>query len=79
MLERSPEYNSVCETYTTAGVDNVIACFNYLQAIGGNACGVGSDSSQFCYAGDAEITGTNVSGTSSASSLWYEAVIRTTK
>ena len=69
-IARSAEFNNECFTYTTAGVDNVIACFNYLQAIGFHACTVNGDNVQFCYAGDAQVTGSNVSGGPSASSLW---------
>ncbi|KAF8841805.1 hypothetical protein BDN67DRAFT_900721 [Paxillus ammoniavirescens] len=61
-------YTSVCQTYSTAGVDNVIACFNYLNSIGNNACGVSGDCVIFCTAGDADISGSNVSGGPSASS-----------
>ena len=43
-IARSAEFNNECFTYTTAGVDNVIACFNYLQAIGSHACTVNGDS-----------------------------------
>ena len=68
MLEA--RYNSVCETYTTANVDDTIACFNYLVSIGNNACGLSGDNIQFCHAGSAQITGSNVSGTGSASSAW---------
>lgn len=67
---RSALYNNVCQTYTTANVDNVIACFNYLQSIGGNACTVNGDNVQFCYSGNAQVTGSNISGTGSASSRW---------
>ncbi|KAI0059299.1 hypothetical protein BV25DRAFT_1137433 [Artomyces pyxidatus] len=66
---RAALYDPVCETYTTADVDNVIACFNYLESIGGNACTVDGDNVQFCYSGDAQVTGSNISGTGSASSL----------
>jgi len=66
--ELFPRYTSVCETYTTADVDDTIACFNYLQAIGSNNCGVSGDNVQFCYSGNAQITGSNISGTGSASS-----------
>lgn len=64
-------YNSVCQTYTTGAVDNVIACYNYLVSIGNNACGLSGDNVQFCSSGNAQITGSNVSGTGSASSSWY--------
>lgn len=69
-IARSADYTSMCYTYTTGSVDNVIACFNYLVNIGTHACGVGPGSVQFCYAGDAQVTGTNIYGYPSVSSSW---------
>ncbi|KAI0058211.1 hypothetical protein BV25DRAFT_1841192 [Artomyces pyxidatus] len=66
---RDALYNNACETWTLADVDNVIACFNYLESIGGHACTVNGDWVQFCYSGDAQVTGSNESGYPSASSL----------
>ncbi|KAF8838063.1 hypothetical protein BDN67DRAFT_982806 [Paxillus ammoniavirescens] len=66
--ELKKRYTSVCQTYSTGGVDNVIACFNYLNSIGNNACGVSGDNVVFCTAGDAGVSGSNVSGGPSASS-----------
>ncbi|KAJ3840648.1 hypothetical protein F5878DRAFT_522322, partial [Lentinula raphanica] len=68
LASRSDRYTNECFTYTTANVDDVIACFNYLQNIGSNTCAVNGDNVQFCYAGTAQISGSNISGTSSAAS-----------
>ncbi|TFK65679.1 hypothetical protein BDN72DRAFT_900512 [Pluteus cervinus] len=69
VFSRSAKYNSVCETYTTGNVDGVIACYDYLHSIGGNSCGVNGDKVRFCSSGDAQVTGSNISGTGSAASL----------
>ncbi|KAI0059302.1 hypothetical protein BV25DRAFT_1779087, partial [Artomyces pyxidatus] len=71
---RAALYSPVCQTYSTGSVDNVIACFNYLEAIGGHACTV-AQNVQFCYAGDAQVMGSNVSGTESASSLCSDVAL----
>jgi hypothetical protein len=68
--KRAVLYDAVCQTYTTADVDNVIACFNYLAKIGGN-CVVHGENVNFCTVGDAAVTGSNTSGENSASSSWY--------
>ncbi|KAJ3968311.1 hypothetical protein EV361DRAFT_785511, partial [Lentinula raphanica] len=68
-------FTNECFTYTTANVNDVIACFNYLENIGGNSCAVNGDNSQFCYAGTAQISGSNVSGTSSAASLCSDVAL----
>ncbi|KAI0059297.1 hypothetical protein BV25DRAFT_1918544 [Artomyces pyxidatus] len=72
---RAALYSPVCQTYSTGDVDDVIACFNYLEAIGGNACTVDGDNVQFCYAGDAQVTGSNESGYPSASSLCSDVAL----
>ncbi|KAF9223917.1 hypothetical protein BS17DRAFT_125633 [Gyrodon lividus] len=66
--ELKKRYNNACQTYSTGGVNNVIACFNYLNSIGGNACGVNGYNTVFCKSGDAGVGGSNVSGGSSTSS-----------
>ena len=66
----SPEFNSECFTYTSGNIENVLSCYYYLQGISSNTCAVNGDNVQFCYAGDAQVTGSNVSGGPSASSLW---------
>ncbi|KAJ3719168.1 hypothetical protein C8R42DRAFT_113127 [Lentinula raphanica] len=75
LAERSDLFTNECFTYTTANVNDVIACFNYLENIGGNSCAVNGDNSQFCYAGTAQISGSNVSGTSSAASLCSDVAL----
>ncbi|MCJ1482551.1 hypothetical protein MMC06_002717 [Schaereria dolodes] len=49
----------------TANVNDVIACFNYLQSIGGISCGIAGDGNQhhMCEAGTAIIAGVSVFGT----------------
>ncbi|KAJ3992867.1 hypothetical protein F5050DRAFT_1714948 [Lentinula boryana] len=75
LSERSELFTNECFTYTTANVNDVIACFNYLENIGGNTCSVNGDNVQFCYAGTAQISGSNVSGTSSAASLCSDVAL----
>ncbi|KAJ3719155.1 hypothetical protein C8R42DRAFT_643442 [Lentinula raphanica] len=60
LASRSSLYTDNCQTYSTANVDDVIACFNYLENIGSNTCGFSGDNVQFCYAGTAQITGSNI-------------------
>ncbi|CCM06405.1 uncharacterized protein FIBRA_08666 [Fibroporia radiculosa] len=67
-------YDNVCQTWSTASVDNVIACFNYLEALGTQACGV-TQNVIMCTAGDAEISGSNISGGPSASSYCSDAAL----
>ncbi|KAF9223912.1 hypothetical protein BS17DRAFT_767105 [Gyrodon lividus] len=66
--ELKKRYTNICQTYSMGGVDNVIACFNYLNSIGNNACGVNGENVVFCTAGDAGVGGSNISGGPSASS-----------
>ncbi|KAH9475652.1 hypothetical protein JR316_0011209 [Psilocybe cubensis] len=68
LTSRSAEYDANCFTFTTADVDNTIACFNYLVSIGNNACTVPADNIAFCRAGDAAIGGSNLHQTSGAAS-----------
>ncbi|KAJ4001235.1 hypothetical protein F5050DRAFT_31301 [Lentinula boryana] len=64
---RSELFTNECFTYTTANVDDVIACFNYLESIGGNTCGIANTNVQFCFAGTAQISGSSIDGPSAAS------------
>ncbi|KAJ3719156.1 hypothetical protein C8R42DRAFT_628616 [Lentinula raphanica] len=64
---RSELWTNTCFTYTTANVDDVIACFNYLENIGSTNCGVENTNVQFCYAGTAQITGSSIVGPSASS------------
>ncbi|KAF9523320.1 hypothetical protein CPB83DRAFT_898897 [Crepidotus variabilis] len=65
---RSASYTDNCFTFTTANVDNTIACYNYLVNIGNNACTVPGDNIVFCRAGDAAIGGSNLHQTAGAAS-----------
>ena len=54
-------------------VSNIIACYNFLRSIGGNACvvnGQAGSRSTFCSAGDGKISGTNIRN-GPVSSSWY--------
>ncbi|KIJ64457.1 hypothetical protein HYDPIDRAFT_40205 [Hydnomerulius pinastri MD-312] len=73
--EVEKRYTNVCQTYSTGSVDNVIACFNYLEALGTKACGVNGDNVIMCTAGDAEVSGSNISGGPSASSYCSDAAL----
>ncbi|CCM03419.1 uncharacterized protein FIBRA_05550 [Fibroporia radiculosa] len=78
ITELQKRYDNVCQTWSTGSVDNVIACFNYLEALGTQACGVsgGPESSVImCTAGDAEVSGVNISNEFSASSYCSNAVL----
>lgn len=57
----------------TANVDDVIACFNYLERLGHTDCGVpaGNNGVEFCFAGTAGINGVSFNGPAT-SSYWYE-------
>ena len=57
----------------TANVDDVIACFNYLQKLGHTACRVpaGHDQIEMCQAGTARVNGVSNDGRSQ-SSYWYD-------
>ncbi|KAI0060396.1 hypothetical protein BV25DRAFT_1807463, partial [Artomyces pyxidatus] len=72
--ELEARYTNECFTYTTASVNNVIACFNYLQSIGSNNCGVVSNI-DFCEAGDAQISGSNIAGAGEVSSSCHDVAL----
>ena len=69
---RSADYTAICQTYSTAAVNDVIACFNYLVSIGNNACAVTNPDlvTWFCESGTAAISGSNTSGEPTVSSTW---------
>ena len=54
----------------TVSAANAAACVTFPRNLGTTACGIGADSVNFCEAGDAVISGSNVSGGPSASSFW---------
>ncbi|CCM03422.1 uncharacterized protein FIBRA_05553 [Fibroporia radiculosa] len=75
ITELQKRYDPVCQTYSTGSVDNVIACFNYLKALGTKPCTVNGDNNIMCTAGDAQVGGSNVSGGPSASSYCSDAAL----
>ncbi|CCM03423.1 uncharacterized protein FIBRA_05554 [Fibroporia radiculosa] len=75
ITELQKRYDPVCQGYSTGSVDNVIACFNYLEALGTTACTVNGDDVIMCTAGDAEVGGSNISGDSSVSSYCSDAAL----
>ncbi|KAF8557143.1 hypothetical protein OG21DRAFT_1407725 [Imleria badia] len=74
---RSADYTAVCQTYSTAAVNDVIACFNYLVSIGNNACAVTNPDliTWFCESGTAAISGSNTSGQPTVSSTCYDVAL----
>jgi hypothetical protein len=57
--------------YTPVG--NIIACYNYLNSIGNNRCGVtgfGEPVIEFCFSGGSQVIGQSLSGRDE-SSAWY--------
>lgn len=57
--------------YAYTNVNEVIACYNYLKALGNQNCVApsGLGIAHFCYAGSAEITGQSLNP-SGSSSYW---------
>ncbi|MCJ1475074.1 hypothetical protein MMC13_003734 [Lambiella insularis] len=63
--ERHTAFTNACQggEDATAAVDDVIACFNYLQSIGNYDCTVlAGDQPQMCRAGTASVEGASVTG-----------------
>jgi len=56
-------------------VANAVACFNFLNALGHQACGVNGDNVMFCTAGGCNWFGSNISGGPSASSFCSDVAI----
>jgi len=66
---------ATCETFSVAPLNDVMACFNFLNSIGTHSCSVNGDNALFCHAGQAVITGSNVSGTGNAASLCSDVAL----
>lgn len=70
-----PNFNAFCGggRGAWAPVNEVIACFNYLENLGHTACRVprGRDGVDFCHAGPAVIHGVSTTG-NAESSYWCE-------
>jgi hypothetical protein len=61
-------------------VNGIIACYNFLRNLGGQACGVPASEggSEFCRAGDAKIVGTSLTRRPESSSWYVYLILRTT-
>ena len=54
----------------TVSAANAAACVAFLNTIGTSSCTITGSVTNFCEAGDAFINGTNISGSSSATTTW---------
>ena len=65
----SKRFDAFCQSFNMVNRDNAIACYNYLNALGTQDCGVDTNI-VFCRAGDAYIGGSAIAG-SHTGSYWY--------
>jgi len=59
----------------TCPLANAVACFNFLDALGQQACTVNGENVMFCTAGGCNWFGSNISGGPSASSFCSDVAI----
>ncbi|KAF9259945.1 hypothetical protein L218DRAFT_1055494 [Marasmius fiardii PR-910] len=65
----------MCNEVPKCSVGDAVACYNYLNALGHQACTVNGENVTFCTAGGCHWFGSNISGGGSASSYCSDVAI----
>ncbi|KAH6683353.1 hypothetical protein B0J14DRAFT_632943 [Halenospora varia] len=66
---RAVQFDGRCQTFSTANVNDAMACYNFLNSIGSSSCGTNTANIIMCSTGTVQVSGANLlPGTSQTAS-----------